>query len=279
MLNKTLFLIIFLLFACATCFAQTTFMGITPGKSTKPDVERVFGQPVSSVSKTLIEYKDTSPQGASKIYLQYRDDAPFATVERLELICSRAARCEFTGDFFNRTKGHLPIFRKVSTVDGYRQVTFYDIPIFVVETLIGDAAVAQGSRQASERRVAIYSKELFYSAIPKTGCTGMILGVWDTIHGRMTITKVGDNIAGTYTKGNGTFTLTRGWSRGKRWSYNGDWKDDTGAGAMYLEFPSNADDAANDSFTGEWWRGHIAAEIKDMSPRPSGEPWSGKCVP
>src|SRR2546421_1586400 len=79
---------LFVVIVCATCFAQTTYNGLTPGKSTRADAERVLGQPVPSVSKskTLIEYK--APGNVGKLYTQYRDDSSAATVERIELLCT-----------------------------------------------------------------------------------------------------------------------------------------------------------------------------------------------
>jgi hypothetical protein len=62
----------------STVFAQTAHQGLTPGISTRTDVERVFGQPVRSASDSLVEY-------SAKIYVQYgkstgitdRIDVPF----------------------------------------------------------------------------------------------------------------------------------------------------------------------------------------------------------
>ena len=39
---------LFLLLACAACFGQSTNKGLTPGQSTRSDVERVFGWPVKN---------------------------------------------------------------------------------------------------------------------------------------------------------------------------------------------------------------------------------------
>src|SRR5881296_2214074 len=83
MTNKTFGVALFLLLAFATGFGQTTFKGLTPGKSTRADVERVFGQPVKKLSETLIEYRPQPLTG--KIYVQYRNGSP--VVERIEVLC------------------------------------------------------------------------------------------------------------------------------------------------------------------------------------------------
>ena len=52
-MDKMLTAATLLLFACATCFGQSTYKGLTPGQSTKTDVERVLGPPVKEHSETL----------------------------------------------------------------------------------------------------------------------------------------------------------------------------------------------------------------------------------
>lgn len=81
--------------ACANSSGQSTFMGLTPGASTR-QAERVFGPPVQSVSQTLIEYK-SQLQEADKLYVQYRGASPDAVFERIELTCNlanRQSRCD-----------------------------------------------------------------------------------------------------------------------------------------------------------------------------------------
>src|SRR6185436_14802756 len=47
---------------------QTAFHGLTPGKSTKAEVEKALGRPVRQLSETLSEYKS---QGPEQIFVQY----------------------------------------------------------------------------------------------------------------------------------------------------------------------------------------------------------------
>ena len=84
-MRKTLGVALLLLLSHLVCFAQSSYKGLTPGKSTRADVERAFGQPIESASKskTLIEYK--SPENVGKLYVQYRDESPNAIVERIEV--------------------------------------------------------------------------------------------------------------------------------------------------------------------------------------------------
>lgn len=73
----------FLLLHSVASFGQSSYKGLTPGKSTRVDVERVLGRPVNKVSETLIEYRPQPLTG--KIYVQYRRSSP--VVERIEFLC------------------------------------------------------------------------------------------------------------------------------------------------------------------------------------------------
>ena len=106
-----------------------------------------------------------------------------------------------------------------------------------------------------EIRWAFYSKEWFESVAPKAGgCTGTILGDWETNRGRTTIVRLGrpekgevsleQLIEGTYSLNNGTFTGTRGSSG----TIRGEWKDDTGTGKMVIMSTRPGE------FTGQWTR-------------------------
>src|SRR5688500_2273659 len=68
---RVLFQFCFLILIAATAAAQTSYQGLTPGVSTRSDVERVFGQPVRSISNSLSEY-------TGKIYVQYGKNTAFA---------------------------------------------------------------------------------------------------------------------------------------------------------------------------------------------------------
>lgn len=84
-MNRVHAILLLALLSCATAFGQATYMGLTAGKSTRADVERVLGQPVKELSKTLVEYN--SPEADTKLFVQYSDESPAAVAERIELTC------------------------------------------------------------------------------------------------------------------------------------------------------------------------------------------------
>src|SRR5262249_5030061 len=74
-------------FVCATGLGQTSFQGLSPGSSTRSDVERILGQPVRTVpvtnvtNATLFEYKP--PAGIAKVEVGYK--AGSSAVERIRV--------------------------------------------------------------------------------------------------------------------------------------------------------------------------------------------------
>ena len=244
MAKRILFLAFFMILASTSGLGQSSFQGLTPGKSTRAAVERVLGQPIRSVSKTLVEY--TSSDAALKLYVQYSDDSTAPIVDRIELTC-------FDDDEVNDRCG--PVLKGSGQLDGVLEdafsntikqedlvlVRYYGAPRFMVWTF-----KTRGVN--SEQRLAFYSKSLYESAVPKGGCTGTIFGTWQTERGRVTIVRVGDDgVQGTYAKNNGSFSLKR-----KGSGYAGEWKDDTGSGTMALLLDDN-------SFTASLSRGGAAA--------------------
>jgi hypothetical protein len=232
MLHRTLIIIVLVLLSWTTCFGQTSFQGLTPGKSTRADAERSLGQPIKELSKTLIEYK--SPEAAARLYVQYSDESPAAIVERIELACLTDKDGTYNQCLeLGQVGGVLyDAFSETIKQDGpanlsAHRVEYYSAPRFIVVTTI-----IKGLKP--ETRKAFYSKELYESVVPKGGCTGTIFGTWTTERGRATIVRVGDNgIRGTYAKNNGSFSLKQ-----VRGGYMGEWKDSTGSGTMALMFLS-----------------------------------------
>src|SRR5438105_15696038 len=82
MTRGTSVIVLFILLNCCNCFGQSSFKGLTPGKSAKADVERVLGQPVREISETLSEYKADST--TQQIFVQYRRAT--LIVERIEVV-------------------------------------------------------------------------------------------------------------------------------------------------------------------------------------------------
>lgn len=249
-MKKIPFSILFLLLTCAACFGQSTYMGMTPGKSTRADIERILGQPVQSMSETLIQYKPR--WDADKIYVQYQDDSAEAIVERIELICTEKAfdtsRCySWLSAIQQKYRIDLSIpdaYQKIKDSKSEKVLSYFGSPLFMVNWTKYE--------MNNSHAWAFYSKELFENAAPKRGCTGAMFGDWETNLGRMTIERDGDPIVddsgnfqqpikGTYSKNKGTFTGTRSGSL--------DWKDDTGKGTMWMNVMLGAD-----TLSGEWER-------------------------
>lgn len=274
---RTVFTILFLLLACVEGFGQSTFQGLTPGKSTRAEVERVLGQPVKPASATLFEYKPR--WNADRIYAQYDDAGPAATLERIELTCTEPPGFVSAGPDSGCSRLHFAMqenysvnvymadaVKKLIRADGDTRYSYYFAqPRFMVftEPFANDAG-------GKELRWAFYSAALFAGAAPKNlTCGGLrLLGTWDTNRGRMTIVREGatvgrgllasERVTGTYSEGTGSF-------RGllNQFTLEAEWKDDTGTGTMRLR-------AGGQTMSGEW---------KRTSGNGPGEgTWEGRCV-
>jgi hypothetical protein len=229
MLQRTSTIILLALLSCGACFGQSTYTGLTPGRSTRAEAERVLGRPVKELSKTLAEYRSTD--GAARLYVQYRDESPAAVVERIELTCPDQACGETSGIFKLRPPDEILRDVMVMPPSGlpprppYKQVWYWGAPRFIVFTALfkpGDNPLYY-----AEVRLGFYSKELYESAVPS--CIGTILGTWESTGlGRMNIVREGDYVfRGTYSKNDGSFTLDK--------LGRGNWKDDTGSGTIRIE--------------------------------------------
>ena len=236
---RMFYTIAFVTLFCVSCFGQTSYKGLTPGQSTRADVDRVLGQPVKSVSKTLIEYK--SPGNAGQLFVQYRNDSPAAIVERIERACQPNSPCADIGQL---TPPAEMLDAKVEPPGGFysarppfKRIWYWGAPRFVVYTELWKTDRNPGN---AEIRLAFYSKELYESAAPQ-GCTDTVLGTWESDSlGRMNILRDGDNgNRGTYSKNTGSFTLNNLGS--------GKWKDDTGSGTINIK-------RHQDGITVEWRR-------------------------
>lgn len=276
MKNRAAILTFFLLAACATCFGQSSFKGLTPGQSTRSDVERVFGQPVQSVSKTLIEYK--SPENVGKVYIQYRDESPAARVERIELICDGVSGpngCWELNEKLVRTEPQVKPLRDAFKTSGpdssglTKELTYFGFPALVARTLIKEE-----NSSVVQDRIGLYSKELYESTVPKS-CTGLFHGEWETNRGRLIITRTPappDGAPLSYVKG--SYSTNNGAINGdvsyggypSELELQGEWKDDMGGGTMKLRIPERG----GTTFTGTWNRtsGKGAKEGT----------WEGRCV-
>jgi hypothetical protein len=156
MTRRFLYLACFLALAHNSGFSQSSYKGLTPGKSLRADAERMLGQPVNKVSETLIEYR---PQPlTSKVYIQYRKDSP--VVERVEVLCRMEnSTCD---DLIKSLNLHLPQEPNSAKADNQKWKFLYGSPLFVVTS--GD--FANGVVPA---RVAFYSRELYEAEFVRVG--------------------------------------------------------------------------------------------------------------
>ena len=166
-------LILILLLGYTASFAQSTFQGLTPGKSTKADAERKLGQPVKEISKIFYEYasKSVTPDGrvsSGKIYVQYRKDT--TVIERIEMLC--AAACSGILETTGTPRLEATSFKDKGS-DIEKRLSYYGSPLFaVLTTQKVDEPPFQASRssdiynRASGLRLAFYSVELYKETIP-----------------------------------------------------------------------------------------------------------------
>jgi hypothetical protein len=150
MMPRTLINILLVVLSCATCFAQSTYKGLTPGRSTRADVERLLGKPTNQVSESLFEYA----QSGSQIYVQYSKTLP--TAIRIQSIYSPAVE---------RSKvlaaEHLPKVADTRRTNKHGALEeYFGYPNYVVLTY-------DESSQTQVSQVGYYSRELFESVTPE----------------------------------------------------------------------------------------------------------------
>ena len=296
-MKKVVPAIVFIVLACATCVGQTSYKGLTPGRSTRADAERVLGRPVKEVSRTLVEYR--SPGESGRLFVQYGDEPAAAVVERVELTCSAkmgaGAGCDKLSEPLMYVEFDARVVAREEGPNGQARATVYfGAPRFI------RFMEAWKPGDEFEYRLAFFSQELYEATAPKGGCTGTIFGTWENPPtyanhpgyfnlGRVTIERVGDDgIRGVYQKNNGTLTLKRAWQgdenflHGRR-KFKGEWKDDTGGGTIEIEVGHSGE-----SMSAKIKR--ISGRPQPKEPIPSTDPtrqmieaispnWRGQCVP
>ena len=162
---RAIYVLAFLLVVYANCFGQMNVKGLTPGKSSKADVDRVLGQPVGKVSETLVEYRPLELTG--KIFVQYRGEA--GVVERLEILCRLP---NSTCNDFAKKWGLEPLFATdpEAVKSGESKLIFYyKQPHYVVTTAEEESA--------SVFRMAFYSRELYAVTVTKALQENGVAGV------------------------------------------------------------------------------------------------------
>jgi len=278
---RMFYTIAFVTLSCVACFGQSSYKGLTPGQSTRADVERVLGQPQKKISPTLVEFSGGAD--ATKIYVQFADESVAAEVLRIELNCEvgLGVKDERYGcrDLYDRlVREHYSfknldarITRERDAQYVMNEVLYHGSPFFVVSKFRQRQAQDETGRSWAQWQLGLYSKELYENAVPKS-CTGNFAGVWETNRGRMTITRTAEmpkpgeiRVKGDYSN-NGTISGTE-----DEKYLDGEWRDSTGRGTMLLEFndPVNSIYRGR-SFTGTWER--------TSGKGPKEGKWEGRCV-
>lgn len=157
---RKLSVVSFVLLSCATAFGQTTFKGLTPGKSTRTEVERGLGKPIKEHTATLVEYPPQNQTG--RIFVQYRPGPDL--VERFEFLCRAAgSSCDNLIRSLKLSTSVMP-YALNSSGDGSGKVVRYYYPPQYFATTIDDES--EGSFYLlTPARVALYSPELYDAAI------------------------------------------------------------------------------------------------------------------
>ncbi len=142
--------------------AQSSYKGLTPGKSTRAEVARILGQPIKTYSDTLVDYGPQSQ--TSKVRVQFRVDSTI--IERIEVFCwTETSTC----DEFAKTARVNLAADHTETMQGDKFRVFYPSPAFVVAS--GEMAdVTKEKIQAS--RLGFYSRELFEAELKKARDAG-----------------------------------------------------------------------------------------------------------
>jgi hypothetical protein len=155
-MKKALKVAFWLLLLCTTCFSQSSFYGLTPGKSTRADVERVLGQPVKEHSPTLVEYHPPQDRRAAvtKVYVQYRTGSPI--VERIEILL---AQLHTRAEALERVRLPERAAARGLNAAGVLQ-EYFGPPFYVVLTY-------QDKSESGVVRYGSYSPELFNAAFAK----------------------------------------------------------------------------------------------------------------
>jgi hypothetical protein len=140
-----------LLLISAQTFSQSGFKGLTPGKSTKAEVQKTLGQPLRQLSPTLAEYKSG---GAEQIFVQYLSGSD--EVARIEATYTNAMeRATVLGTV------NLPPRSMGWQVNSKNRLEEYFSAACVVLTYVGPEAATGVSR------IGYYSRQLFDNASAK----------------------------------------------------------------------------------------------------------------
>lgn len=160
-MRRIYFLVLLFAALVVSTAAQSSYNGLTPGKSTRAEVERTLGKPIKEHSPTLIEYPPQKATG--RIFVQYAPDT--ALVERLEFLC-RTPNSGCDGLIRSLT---LPVPAPVFWSAAYsgdangKTVRYYGAPRFLAITIDNESEGLYYS--LSPARLAFYSADLYTTAL------------------------------------------------------------------------------------------------------------------
>jgi hypothetical protein len=151
-MHRTSIIILFVLLSSFTCVSQSSYKGLTPGKSTRLDLEQVLGRPLRELSETLVEYKSDRP--TQQVFVQYGRDT--GVVVRIEVAHSDALERSVV-----LRSVDLPELSTAWQTNAKQKLEEYFSSKNMVLTYAGEDASTGVSR------IGYYSSELFQNASAK----------------------------------------------------------------------------------------------------------------
>jgi hypothetical protein len=189
MLKRGVTTLWFVLLVGAASWAQTGFLGLVPGQSTRQDAVRALGQPVRTVSATLLEFSPQSGTGKIEVGLRAGSDV----VERIEVHflrpIVRTALLQQLG---------LPEAPATSGNTQGRLVEYYGGSAQLAVTYAG------GDPSSGVASLGYLSREFFESAVKegKMSETVNLTGDWTINDGqsiyKLRLTQLGNRVSGVY---------------------------------------------------------------------------------
>lgn len=155
MINKAVSIGFWLLLLAAAGLGQTSFQELTPGRSTRADVDRLLGQPVRRIKATLFEYQ--APEGLASVEVEYREGS--TVVERIQVFLTHPTqRAALIGRFDLPSQGEA---RKKNALG--EVMDYFGPPALLAFTY------ADGAEVGGVASITYYSRESFNRALDPTG--------------------------------------------------------------------------------------------------------------
>jgi hypothetical protein len=149
-MNRAFLAIPFLLLSFEISWGQSSYKGLTPGKSTRAEVEQLLGKPIERISENLFEYANSQEQ----LYIQYSKTSPAAI--RIQLIYAQP-----------RERDRVLEAERLPRVADTRRVNkqgsieeYFGYPRYIVLTF-------DGTSETTVSTIGYYSRELFEANTPE----------------------------------------------------------------------------------------------------------------